>query len=299
MARRKSPKQRKEERKKERQRGQQTIIIGAVILIAIFAAIVFALTSLPTEATIPEDVSRYDAFMTGTTAEGYAILGNPNAPVTVREYSSFACPGCMDFHRTVFPQLLDRIALGQIQFVYVPLQTGSIPNQEGAARTAICAGEQGQFWQMHDVLFSWHETYGNTAFQNGRIRTGVQQLGLNSSEFNNCFNSNATNTVLNTALSEAVASTPSVEVNNVAVSATLDAILTAIDTAITPGMQFESGLIEGGVDAGTDIDPEATEPVDAEESTDDMEATEEPMDSEEAMDDMEATEEAEATAESD
>lgn len=302
MAKRKSPKERKEERKKEKQRGQQTIIIGAVILIAAFAAIVFAVTSLPTEAPIPEDIIRYDDFMTGTTQEGYPILGNPAAPVTVREYSSFACPGCLDFHSTVFPQLLPLIAEGQIQFIFVPLQTGSIPNQEGAARTAVCAGEQGQFWQMHDVLFSWHETYGNSAFQNGRIRTGVAEMGLDSGAFNRCFDSNATNTILTAALNESVASTPSIEVNNVLVSSpTWDAITNAIN--IPPGTQYDSGLIDGGVDAGVDI--EATESVDSEatEAMDDMEAdseaTEEAMDdmeaTEEAMDDMEATEEAEAT----
>ena len=147
MAKRKSPKQRKEERKKEKQRGQQSLIIGGIVLVAVLAAIIFALTALPSEAPIPDDLDRYEAFMSGSTVEGYPYLGNPNAPVKVREYSSFACPGCLNFHSNVFPGLLPRIEAGEIQFIYVPLQTGSVPNAEGAARTAICAGEQGQFWK--------------------------------------------------------------------------------------------------------------------------------------------------------
>src|SRR5690606_13276059 len=110
MAKRKSPKQRKEERKKEKQRGQQLIIIGAVVLVAIFGAIIFALTSLPAEAPIPDTLDRYDAFMTSTTDEGYPLLGNPDAPVSVYEYASFSCPGCADFHNGVFPGLWPRIA---------------------------------------------------------------------------------------------------------------------------------------------------------------------------------------------
>src|SRR5690606_15287519 len=102
----------------------------------------------------------------------------------------------LDFHKSVFPNLLSYIESGAINFVYVPLQTGSVPNAEGAARTAICAGEQGQFWQMHDVLFSWHEIFVNSAFQDSRIRTGVQNLGLNTGEFNSCFRSNTSDTVL-------------------------------------------------------------------------------------------------------
>lgn len=282
MAKRKSPKQRKEERQQEKQRGQQRIIIGVVIVLAIFAAIIFALTSLPADADLPTTLDRYEDFMTSQTDEGYALLGNPNAPVTVREFSSFSCPGCADFHRNVFPALLPAIESGAINFVYVPLQTGSVANPEGAARTAICAGEQGMFWEMHDVLFFWHETYANSAFQDSRIRTGVNELGLDSGEFNSCFRSNSTDAVLTSALSEGVGSTPSVEVNGVLLpSATLDAINDAITQNLGGQTSFESGLIS---DSSTDVD--ATEEVE-------MEATEEAMEEPEATEDadVEATEE--------
>lgn len=282
MAKRKSPKQRKEERQQEKQRGQQRIIIGVVIVLAIFAAIIFALTSLPADADLPTTLDRYEDFMTSQTDEGYALLGNPNAPVTVREFSSFSCPGCADFHRNVFPALLPAIESGAINFVYVPLQTGSVANPEGAARTAICAGEQGMFWEMHDVLFFWHETYANSAFQDSRIRTGVNELGLDSGEFNSCFRSNSTDAVLTSALAEGVGSTPSVEVNGVLLpSATLDAINDAITQNLGGQTSFESGLIS---DSSTDVD--ATEEVE-------MEATEEAMEEPEATEDadLEATEE--------
>ena len=282
MAKRKSPKQRKEERQQEKQRGQQRIIIGVVIVLAIFAAIIFALTSLPADADLPTTLDRYEDFMTSQTDEGYALLGNPNAPVTVREFSSFSCPGCADFHRNIFPALLPVIESGAINFVYVPLQTGSVANPEGAARTAICAGEQGMFWEMHDVLFFWHETYANSAFQDSRIRTGVNELGLDSGEFNSCFRSNSTDAVLTSALAEGVGSTPSVEVNGVLLpSATLDAINDAITQNLGGQTSFESGLIS---DSSTDVD--ATEEVE-------MEATEEAMEEPEATEDadVEATEE--------
>ncbi len=282
MAKRKSPKQRKEERQQEKQRGQQRIIIGVVIVLAIFAAIIFALTSLPADADLPTTLDRYEDFMTSQTDEGYALLGNPNAPVTVREFSSFSCPGCADFHRNIFPALLPAIESGAINFVYVPLQTGSVANPEGAARTAICAGEQGMFWEMHDVLFFWHETYANSAFQDSRIRTGVNELGLDSGEFNSCFRSNSTDAVLTSALAEGVGSTPSVEVNGVLLpSATLDAINDAITQNLGGQTSFESGLIS---DSSTDVD--ATEEVE-------MEATEEAMEEPEATEDadVEATEE--------
>lgn len=296
----KSVKQRKEERQQEKRRGQQVYIIGGVAIIVIFAAIVFALTSLPAEAPLPDDLDEFDRFITGTTDEGYPRLGNPDAPVTVREFSSFSCPGCMDFHRTTFPGLLDDIEAGRISFVYVPLQTGSVPNAVGAARTAICAGEQGKFWQMHEVLFSWHETFVNSAFQDGRIRTGVQELGLNVSEFNRCFNSNTTSAILSSAQGEGVTSTPSVEVNGVLVSANLTAIEEAISQSPMPS-NLEPGVImdessdsadDEAVDEAVDeTEVEATEEVDTE-----AESTEEASDNgDSSEDDVEA----EATEETD
>ncbi len=314
MARRKSPKQRKEERQQEKRRGQQTLIIGAVVLVAIFAAIIFALTSLPAEAPIPADIDKFDRFLQSTTDEGYPLLGNPDAPVEVREYASFSCVGCLDFHGSVFPGLLDDVAEGRINLVYVPLQTGSVPNPEGAARTAICAGAQGKFWQMHDVLFSWHETYVNSAFQDGRIRTGVQELGLNRSEFNSCFNNNTTSAILSSAQGEGVTSTPTVTVNGAPVAANLAAIEEAIRNNTGGQSSFAPGVVDDAdAEALDDTEADATEePMEEEdaEAVDDAEgeATEEAMEeeadtseeetedegeaTEEAMDEAEATEEA-------
>lgn len=280
MAKRKSPKQRKEERQQEKRRGQQTLIIGAVVLVAIFAATIFALTSVPAEAPIPDDLDQFDRFLQSTTDEGYPLLGNPDA-LQVREYSSFSCPGCLDFHNNVFPGLVDDIEAGRISFVYVPLQTGSVPNPEGAARTALCAGEQDQFWQMHEVLFSWHEIYVNSAFQDGRIRTGVKAIGLDTGEFNSCFNSNATTAILSSARGEGITSTPSILIDGAPVGANLAEIEAAIDARIGGRTDFASGLVDDETsDDSTEDDAEVVEEAEseatesAEETDTDAEATE-------------------------
>ena len=90
--------------------------------------------------------------------------------------------------------------LGQVLFTYVPLNTGSIPNAPGASRAALCAGQQGRFWEMHDVLFDWQTRYGNTAFSQNRLLTGVEKLGLSSGDFTNCFNSADISATLDAAI---------------------------------------------------------------------------------------------------
>lgn len=37
--------------------------------------------------------------------ESEIVLGDPEAPVTIIEYSSFSCPHCADFHNTTLPKL--------------------------------------------------------------------------------------------------------------------------------------------------------------------------------------------------
>jgi len=115
--------------------------------------------------------------------------------------------------------VLERVRSGQVLFTYVPLQTGSVPNAQGAARAALCAGQQAQFWEMHDVLFDWQTRYGNTAFSQNRLLTGVEQLGLNGSAFTDCFNSAAISNTLAAALEEGVSVTPTLRVNGVTLEA--------------------------------------------------------------------------------
>ncbi len=83
------------------------------------------------------------------------ILGNPNAPVTIVEFSDFECPFCQRFFVDALQQIKENyIASNQVRFVYkhfpLSIHNKAIP----AAIASECAGEQGQFWQMHDLIFT-------------------------------------------------------------------------------------------------------------------------------------------------
>jgi protein-disulfide isomerase len=114
--------ERRQEREKERRRQRQFVIVGVVAAVAVLAVILFLLVNQPAEAPIPEyALTRYVDVEQGLSEEGYPRIGNPDAPVRVKEYSSFDCPHCRDFHDEVFPALLDRAKAGEIIFTYVPL----------------------------------------------------------------------------------------------------------------------------------------------------------------------------------
>jgi protein-disulfide isomerase len=80
------------------------------------------------------------------------VLGPAHAPVTVVEYGDFECPNCKQAVTAV--KLLMKRFENQVCFVFrhFPLE-GVHPHAELAAESAECAGGQGKFWEMHDLLF--------------------------------------------------------------------------------------------------------------------------------------------------
>lgn len=80
------------------------------------------------------------------------VLGPEHAPITVVEYGDFECPNCKQAAPAV-KLLLERFA-EQVRFAFRhnPLEEVH-PHALMAAQAAECAGGQGQFWPMHDLLF--------------------------------------------------------------------------------------------------------------------------------------------------
>lgn len=227
----------RQRRRKQRQQNKRLLVLAAIVVVALVGIAVFVVSNQPVEAFMPDDLSqRYESIQRSYSPDGYPRLGDPDAPVTVEEYASFSCPGCETLHSNSLDALLERVRDGQALFTYVPLQTGAVPNAAGAARAALCAGQQAMFWEMHDVLFDWQTRYGNTAFSQNRLLAGVESLGLNGGAFTNCFNSAAISATLDAALNENVAITPTIRVNGVTIDAaqaipSTAAILEAIDGA--------------------------------------------------------------------
>jgi len=99
----------------------------------------------------------YQGTPVGFTADGQPFRGNPNAPLTLVEYSDYLCPFCELYFRQTLPALLEKhIHMGQVQFVLHDLPLASLhPTAPRGATAAMCVAEQGatRFWQMHDALF--------------------------------------------------------------------------------------------------------------------------------------------------
>jgi len=122
------------------------------------------------------------------------VKGNPDATVTIVEFSDFQCPFCKRFHETTLPLILENyVDTGKVKFVYrdFPI-VGLHPN--GAFPTALaaeCADEQGMFWEYHDKLFQTQKNWERLAAEDIVIvlKTLAVELGLDTDQFNTCLNS--------------------------------------------------------------------------------------------------------------
>ena len=121
------------------------------------------------------------------------VKGNPNAPVTIVEYSDFQCPFCLRFFQQTLP-LIEKnyIDTGKIKFVYKDLPLDSLhPNARAAHIAAECADEQGKFWKYHDVLFKKQPQWSNLAsseLQN-KFTEFATDMGLKAAKFKSCMQS--------------------------------------------------------------------------------------------------------------
>ena len=112
-------------------------------------------------------------------------LGRDDAPVTIVEYTDYECPYCSRWHVTAFPELKKNyIDTGKVRFIKRDLPLPFHPNALPAAQAALCAGDQGKFWEMHERLAANPSTLGPEAY--ARF---AQELSLDAGSFQACMKS--------------------------------------------------------------------------------------------------------------
>ena len=105
------------------------------------------------------------------------VLGPEHAPVTVVEYGDFECPNCK-LAAPAVKLLLERFT-NRVRFAFrhFPLEQPH-PHALAAAEAAECAGAQGRFWEMHDLLFARQQHLARRD-----LDAYAAQLGLDMARF--------------------------------------------------------------------------------------------------------------------
>ncbi len=111
------------------------------------------------------------------------VLGKPDAPLTMVEFTDLQCPYCRQFHTTTYEQIKKNyIDTGKLRYISRDFPLDSLhAHAIGAARSTRCAGDQGKFWEMrHTILVN------NAALNAAIFNTFAQDLKLDVAAFKVC-----------------------------------------------------------------------------------------------------------------
>jgi len=116
------------------------------------------------------------------------VQGNPQAKVTLIEYSDFQCPACKVFNielQKIMEEFGSHIAFAYRNYPLISIHKYSI----NAAYAAEAAGVQGKFWEMHDILFNTQEDWSNQENPEQSFFDYAKNIGLDMKKFEEDYNS--------------------------------------------------------------------------------------------------------------
>jgi protein-disulfide isomerase len=109
-------------------------------------------------------------------------IGKQDATIAILEFSDYECPYCGKHYKNVLPKLRESyIDTGKVKYVMKDFPLEFHAHAKKASLAARCAGEQKQYWPMHNAIF---EANGQASEQ--LVNDTVKQLKLNDKKFKSC-----------------------------------------------------------------------------------------------------------------
>ena len=207
-------------------RNAPVLIIGLITLL-VFVGIIAASQAKPIQEPTLEKV---DAAVLIT--ESTHLLGKPDAPVTIIEFSDFQCPACAYFYPVLKEYYQKNKDILRIGYRHFPLPTHV--NARRAAEASEIAGAHGLFWEYAKVLFENQEILTRE-----NLIDFAQKLGMNVDDFAKDLDTGTYKAVVDADAAAArelkLNATPTVFINGEKVAFTNFSDLTAeIDEALKP-----------------------------------------------------------------
>ncbi|MEN9912902.1 MAG: hypothetical protein RLY66_310 [Candidatus Parcubacteria bacterium] len=171
------------------------IVAGALIAISI----IWVKKPVSVPATTSGQPTIAEISMAPITSADH-ILGNPEAQITIVEYSDPSCPYCKMFHPTMKKVIDEYGPTGKVAWVYrsFPLDKadsqGRIlhPNAGTQAQAQECAaalGGNNAFWKYTDRLYEVVQSDQGITLENSELPVIAKYAGLDTINFNECLSS--------------------------------------------------------------------------------------------------------------
>jgi protein-disulfide isomerase len=149
-------------------------VLAGIAVVAVLAAVVLA--GGPGSDGGTKTTSDTSA-LKGIPQSGLA-LGSPKAPVTIVEFADLQCPFCAEYHRNVFPSILDRyVRTGKVRLELRLLRFLG-PDSDRLARVAAAAAAQNRMWQFVGLAYDNQGQENSGYATNGFINKLARDAGL-------------------------------------------------------------------------------------------------------------------------
>lgn len=196
-------------RQQRKQRQRRRII--TMVLVVFGVILIFSMAAL-----LPKFIM--DKAKVGTNV-GFTA-GDPNAPVTVVQFSNYNCGFCKEFSENVEKSFIaEYVDSGDVFYRYVNIPSDSDASLN-ASKASFCAAEQNLFFEYKDYLYANVEL--PDGFSTDNLIGYAASAGLDSAEFTDCFQETANDESyledIRFAQSVGVTGTPSFLVNDQLVS---------------------------------------------------------------------------------
>ena len=130
-----------------------------------------------------EGAENLSPFLAGTPS-----MGDPDARVAIIEFGDYQCPICNQHANQTLPQIVTNyVKTGKVRYFFKDTPVEAIhPQALKASEAALCAGEQGRYWEMHDRLFQ-----NPLALAVTELPKHALAVGLDIPRFQQCLDKNA------------------------------------------------------------------------------------------------------------
>ena len=163
-----------------------------LVLVAVVAGVLMWRSSRSSSGDVSAAAADTPAIVTAADSafQGY-VLGSATAPVEVVEYADFQCPHCGEFANVQFPTIKDQlINTGRLRWRFREYPLPIFPWSRVAALAGQCAGEQGKFWEMEEVLFQQQADWGRSSKNpSAAFRDLAHGVGVDVDKYNACMDS--------------------------------------------------------------------------------------------------------------
>jgi len=152
-----------------------------IVIIVLAVALAAVIAVYGSRKSVPASETASKSTIEANSGGGH-VRGNASAPVTLVEFGDYQCPSCGYYHPIVDELLRRYPEKVKLEFHHYPL-IQMHPHALAAAMAVEAAGDQGKYWEMHDLVYTHQREWSAMPNPESEFLAFAAQLGLDANKF--------------------------------------------------------------------------------------------------------------------